>query len=108
MDSVYVDGCSSNLCLCNFLYTPFLPRICADISTFQVPTFYIPLYFQFVRGDSPLEAGVRLLPFIVLMVFFGLLNGALMSLFGYYMPWYLAGGILTTVGGSLMCKEQPH
>ncbi|MCJ1303209.1 hypothetical protein MMC08_006017 [Hypocenomyce scalaris] len=69
-----------------------------------VPTFYIPLYFQFVRGDSPLAAGVRLLPFIVLMVFFGLVNGAMMSLFGYYMPWYLAGGILTTIGGSLMRK----
>lgn len=71
---------------------------------FQVPTFYIPLYFQFVRGDSPLAAGVHLLPFIVLMVFFGLVNGAMMSLFGYYMPWYLAGGVLTTIGGSLMCK----
>ena len=74
------------------------------VMTSQVPTFYIPLYFQFVRGDSPLAAGVRLLPFIVLMVFFGLVNGAMMSLFGYYMPWYLAGGILTTIGGSLMRK----
>jgi len=68
----------------------------------QVPTYYIPLYFQFVRGDSPLTAAVRLLPFIILMVFFGLATGALMSNFGYYMPFYLAGGILTTIGGALM------
>ncbi|KAB8542086.1 hypothetical protein FH972_025549 [Carpinus fangiana] len=67
-----------------------------------VPTFYIPLFFQFVRGDSPLTAAVRLLPFICVMVFFGLLNGALLSKFGLYMPWYLAGGILTVIGGSLM------
>ncbi|KAJ9660037.1 hypothetical protein H2201_007078 [Coniosporium apollinis] len=67
-----------------------------------VPTFYIPLFFQFVHGESPLTAAVRLLPFIVLMVFFGLFNGAMMSLFGFYMPWYLLGGILTTIGGALM------
>lgn len=36
------------------------------------------------------------------MVFSGLSNGALMSKLGYYMPWYLAGGILTSVGGGLM------
>ncbi|KAJ5586729.1 uncharacterized protein N7459_002494 [Penicillium hispanicum] len=76
--------------------------MCAASTCVFVPTFYIPLYFQFVRGDSPLTAAVRLLPFIVLMVFFGLANGALMSKLGYYMPWYLAGGILTTTGGALM------
>lgn len=69
---------------------------------FQVPTYYIPLYFQFVRGDSALTAAVRLLPFIILMVAFGFLNGALMSKLGYYMPWYLGGGVLTTIGGALM------
>ncbi|KAH8585515.1 major facilitator superfamily domain-containing protein [Bisporella sp. PMI_857] len=67
-----------------------------------IPTFYIPLFFQFVRGESPLAAAVRLLPFICIMVFFGLLNGALMSKFGYYMPWYLFGGVFTTIGGALM------
>lgn len=70
--------------------------------TSQIPTYYIPLYFQFVRGDSALTAAVRLLPFIVLMVAFGFLNGGLMSKLGYYMPWYLAGGLLTTAGGALM------
>jgi pheromone shutdown protein TraB len=69
---------------------------------FQVPTYFIPLYFQFVRGSSPLTAAVGLLLFIFLMVTFGFLNGALMSKLGYYMPWYLAGGILTTIGGALM------
>jgi hypothetical protein len=68
----------------------------------QIPTYYIPLYFQFVRGDSALTAAVRLLPFICLMVVFGFANGGLMSKFGYYMPWYLAGGIFTTIGGALM------
>ncbi|KAJ5992170.1 major facilitator superfamily transporter [Penicillium sp. IBT 35674x] len=76
--------------------------MCAASTCVFIPTFYIPIYCQFVKGDLPLTAAVRLLPFIVLMVFSGLLNGALMSKLGYYMPWYLAGGILTSIGGGLM------
>ena len=106
VDFIFFDERSGNMCLRKFRFSicDVLGQPQLTVMPFQVPTFYIPLYFQFVRGDSPLAAGVRLLPFIVLMVFFGLLNGAMMSLFGYYMPWYLAGGIFTTLGGSLMRK----
>ncbi|KAJ5673212.1 major facilitator superfamily transporter [Penicillium longicatenatum] len=76
--------------------------MCAASTCVFIPTYYIPIYCQFVKGDSPLTAAVRLLPFIVLMVFSGLSNGALMSNLGYYMPWYLAGGILASIGGGLM------
>jgi len=57
-----------------------------------------------LQGDSPLKAGVRILPFIVVIVFFSLVNGALMPKFGYYMPWYLGGSILALIGSALMCK----
>ena len=67
-----------------------------------LPIFYIPIYFQFVRSDSALEAGIRLLPFVCLLVFFCMVNGAVMSKTGYYMPWYLAGGILAIIGSALM------
>ncbi|KAJ5664907.1 uncharacterized protein N7477_007355 [Penicillium maclennaniae] len=76
--------------------------MCSASTCVFVPTYYIPLYFQFVRGDSALTAAVRLLPFICLMVVSGFANGGFMSKFGYYMPWYLAGGVLTTIGGALM------
>ncbi|KAF7128710.1 hypothetical protein CNMCM5793_003561 [Aspergillus hiratsukae] len=67
-----------------------------------VPVYMAPLYFQFTRGDSTLESGVRLLPFIILMIVAVLANGALLSSFGLYMPWYLVGGILVVIGGALM------
>lgn len=53
-------------------------------------------------GDSPLTAAVRLLPFIFVCVFCGFANGALMGKLGYYMPWYFAGGLFTTIGGAVM------
>lgn len=67
-----------------------------------VPLYMLPLYFQFTRGDSALDAGVRLLPYICLMVFACLLNGAVLGMYGLYMPWYLVGGIFVTIGSALM------
>ncbi|KAI9747457.1 MAG: hypothetical protein M1835_002104 [Candelina submexicana] len=67
-----------------------------------ITVYFIPLYFQFVRGDSALKAGVRLLPLICLMVLFCIVNGGVMSKSGYYMPWYLFGGVFTVIGGALM------
>ncbi|RHZ44112.1 uncharacterized protein CDV56_101539 [Aspergillus thermomutatus] len=66
-----------------------------------VPLYYIPLFFQF-RGDDAMEAAVRLLPFVCLLVFFMLLNGALMPKLGYYMPWFLFSGVTIIIGGALM------
>jgi len=67
-----------------------------------IPIYFIPIYFQFTRADTALEAGVRLLPLIFLMIFGVIGNGAILSAYGYYMPWYTAGGILVTIGGAVM------
>jgi MFS family permease len=67
-----------------------------------IPIYFIPIYFQFTRGDSALEAGVRLLPLIFLMIFGVIGNGAILSAYGYYWPWYTAGGVLVTIGGAVM------
>ncbi|KAF5870644.1 putative mfs drug efflux protein [Botrytis fragariae] len=70
-----------------------------------IPIYMIPIFFQFTRNDSALEAGVRLLPFIFLMIFAVISNGAILSAYGYYMPWYTAGGVLVLIGGSLMFAD---
>jgi predicted MFS family arabinose efflux permease len=67
-----------------------------------LPIYMTPIYFQFTRGDGALESGVRLLPFILVMIFAVIANGAFLSKVGYYMPWYLAGGVLVLIGGALM------
>lgn len=67
-----------------------------------IPIYYLPLFFQFARGETPVEAAVRLLPFVSMIVVFSVLNGFFMSRLGYYMPWFLAGGALSVIGGSLM------
>lgn len=70
-----------------------------------IPVNYIPIYFIFTRGDSGIEAAVRLLPYIFILSFTILTNGALLGKLGYYKPWYLFGTPLLLIGGVLMCKS---
>jgi hypothetical protein len=74
---------------------------CAGAAQF-VPIFYIPLLFQFVRGDSGLQAAVRLLPFVIFNITTIMGSGIIMPLIGYYYPFYIVSGILTTIGAALM------
>lgn len=67
-----------------------------------VPIYFIPLYFQFVENATALNSGVRLLPFVLVLVFAVMLNGAMMAKLGYYMPWYFLGSILALIGASLL------
>ena len=39
-----------------------------------------------------------------MVVIFSMINGSLMAKLGYYMPWYLLGGILVLIGASLTCE----
>ncbi|KAM3158144.1 MFS-type transporter pgmG [Botrytis cinerea] len=72
----------------------------ASGSSAFVPIYFIPIFFQYTSDDGPLDAGIRLLPFIVVMVVMVFSNGALMAKWGYYMPWYLFGGLLATAGSA--------
>ena len=71
-----------------------------------IPIYYVPLYFQFSRGDDAIKAAVRLLPLIVVLSAAILANGHLMSRLSYFQPWYIFGSVLTLIGGVLFCKFQ--
>ena len=42
-----------------------------------------------------------------MVVIFAITNGSLMAKLGYYMPWYLFGGVLVLIGSALMCNLPP-
>ncbi|KAL9599302.1 MAG: hypothetical protein Q9219_003929 [cf. Caloplaca sp. 3 TL-2023] len=76
----------------------------ASATSCFLPIYFIPLYFQFVRGDSALEAAVRLLPYMAFLVATVVGEGFIMSNLhhGRFMPWFYIGGALVLVGGTLM------
>lgn len=67
------------------------------ISMLFITIFYIPLYFQFVRGESALHAAVDLLPFLFTSVTAMLISGRLITNFGYYKLWFIAGSSLALI-----------
>ncbi|KAJ5280193.1 major facilitator superfamily domain-containing protein [Penicillium angulare] len=63
--------------------------------------FYLPLYFQNVRGYSPTAAGSLILPMVIAHGVTSGLSGLLMSLTGHYKPVISIGAGLWTTGAML-------
>ena len=77
-------------------------QIAAASTNSFIAIYFIPIYFQFVHQDKALQAGVRLLPYIIPLVFASLVNGATMEKLKYYMPWFLVGGLLIIVSNAML------
>jgi hypothetical protein len=73
-----------------------------SITAFFVPAYYIPLFFQFTKGDNSMVAAVRLLPFVVVNIVFNIASGAFLPRLRYYKLWYFASGICIVIGSALM------
>lgn len=74
----------------------------SSITSLFVIVYFIPIYFQFVHGDSALQAAVRLLPYVIVTVIFNLSAGHLLSKIKYYMPIFVVSGFFITLGSSLL------
>lgn len=79
----------------------------AGACTMFAAVYYIPLFFQFTRGDTAIKAAVRILPIIVCSVTTTVTSGVALSMTGYYTPWYLVGGSLVIIGYSLLHTINP-
>lgn len=77
------------------------------LSSVLVADFYIAIYFQAIRDDSPLMSGVHMLPITLGLVLFTVVSGALISILGYYLPFLLAGGAISAVGYGLLSTLSP-
>ncbi|KAK7188624.1 hypothetical protein DPSP01_005584 [Paraphaeosphaeria sporulosa] len=71
-------------------------------STLIVVTFYLPIWYQAIKGLSAVDAGVRMLPYFLVTVFFVIGSGGFVSWQGYYTPWLIAGTALLTIGCGLL------
>ena len=79
----------------------FLIEACASTVTF-IPIYFVPLYFQFAKADSALEAGVKVLPLVVFLVVTITGNGLFMSFSPRPVPWIFVGGAFGLIGAALL------
>lgn len=62
----------------------------------------IPIWFQAIKGATPIKSGVMTLPLVVSYVIFSFGTGSLTSVLGYYVQWAYLTVILSAVGTGLM------
>lgn len=70
--------------------------------------YYLPVYFQTVRGLSPLHSGVSMLPAIVTQLVLAVVCGGLVQRVGYYMPFMVVSGAVAAVANGLVTLFNPH
>ncbi|KAK2059573.1 major facilitator superfamily transporter [Colletotrichum caudatum] len=80
----------------------------ASFSVTITSSYYLPLYFQSVKGATPFEGGRDFLPTILSQLVFAVVSGALVGRLGYYLPWVIFGSIVTTIGSGLVSTWTPH
>ncbi|OOG00347.1 hypothetical protein ASPCADRAFT_202217 [Aspergillus carbonarius ITEM 5010] len=73
----------------------------------MIMAYYLPIYFQSVRGKSALTSGVDLLPQILCQLVMAVASGILTGKLGYYLPWGIFGAILTPIGCGLLGTLSP-
>jgi MFS family permease len=65
--------------------------------SFMVITFYIPIWFQAIKGTTAIQNGIDNLPSILASVVFSLVAGGLVTVVGYYTWACILSAVLTTV-----------
>jgi hypothetical protein len=65
-------------------------------------TYFLPIWFQAIRGVSAIQSGVNMIPYFVVNAAFSLVAAVFVSKFGYVTPPAVLGSAIGTVGLGLM------
>ncbi|KAL2126645.1 hypothetical protein VTI74DRAFT_477 [Chaetomium olivicolor] len=65
-------------------------------------TFFLPVWFQAIRGVSALQSGIDMIPYFVVNTVFSLAAGVFVSKIGYVTPPAVIGSAIGTIGLGLM------
>ncbi|KAL0571514.1 MFS sugar transporter [Marasmius crinis-equi] len=76
-------------------------------ASFFVMVYYIPIWFQAIKGTTAVKSGIDNLPTILGVVLASIISGALISAMGYYTPWMILSTILASIGAGLISTFKP-
>ncbi|KAI1087787.1 putative MFS transporter [Rostrohypoxylon terebratum] len=71
-----------------------------------VVAYYLPIYLQAVKADSPFMSGVHNLLAILSQVVMVLIGGFVVQRIGYYLPSVMVGATLASIGSGLLSTLQ--
>lgn len=68
----------------------------------RLPVYYIPIWFQTVRGVNAVDSGIQLLPLMISFVVASIVGGLVNQRIGYYTALGIFGSSVMAVGAGLM------
>lgn len=68
--------------------------------------YYLPFYFQAVKGTSAEGSGIRTIPYLATIILSSIIVGGGITVIGIYKPFMIFGGAIFTVGAGLMYTFQ--
>nr|KMM68322.1 transporter protein [Coccidioides posadasii RMSCC 3488] len=71
-------------------------------SSFFIIVFYLPIWFQAIKGASATKSGIMAIPLVLALVIFSLLSGIGTTVTGYYTPFTYVASILSTIGAGML------
>ncbi|KAF4452446.1 hypothetical protein F53441_4726 [Fusarium austroafricanum] len=76
----------------------------------QSTQYFVPLYYQTVRGFTPLKSATLIVPFLLAQGMAGAASGPLMARYARYMPILRSGFTIWTIGAGLklLFNQQTH
>ncbi|KAI0907758.1 MFS toxin efflux pump [Ustulina deusta] len=74
---------------------------------FNVIDYFLPIWFQAIRGASAAESGAMLLPSIIGLSVAAISSGFIVSFFGYYTPLMVLGSIMMVIGFGFLTTFTP-
>ncbi|KAL1799022.1 hypothetical protein ACET3X_003059 [Alternaria dauci] len=70
--------------------------------------YYLAIWFQAAQGQSAMQAGVRTIPMVLSLVFFGIVTAVITQKVGYYVPAMLLSPILASIASGFLSTLTPH
>ena len=71
-------------------------------ASFFVLIYFVPIWFQAIKGTTAVESGIRNLPMILGLVIVSIVTGVLVTVLGYYTPWMILSSTLMAIGVGLI------
>ncbi|KAH8599546.1 major facilitator superfamily protein [Bisporella sp. PMI_857] len=81
---------------------------CVSAGCMMTMTFYLPLWFQAIKGVSAVRSGIYTLPFVLSLVVASIFSGILTQKSGYYVPQLISCSIIMSIGAGLVTTFKVH
>ncbi|CAD6441457.1 13a4eeef-68ee-4f74-ba7d-4274dd4778f5 [Sclerotinia trifoliorum] len=76
-------------------------------SYFLLLIYYLPIWFQAVKGDSAVKSGISNIPMVLTLVIVSIISGVGVTTTGYYAPFMIISSVIAAIGIGLLTTFKP-